>query len=257
MTRTLLLLTLGLALSCGPADDAGSPAPGSTDTPIAGAAAGNPGHEAPAPVRADPSTPADAAREPARAVFLGTSLTAGLGLLRDSERFTSIVQALADSAGIPVTVVNAGVSGDTSAGGLRRLSWVLQEPADVLVVELGANDGLRGQSVEAMKENLETIVRRARELSPGVRIVLAGMQAPPNLGERYTGAFRQAFRDLAREQEITLVPFLLDGVAGVPEMNLADRIHPNVQGHRRIARTLWPVLEPVFREAVQARAVER
>jgi acyl-CoA thioesterase-1 len=187
-------------------------------------------------------------------VFLGTSLTAGFGLLRDSERFTDVLQAMADSAGVAVAVVNAGVSGDTSAGGLRRLEWVLQQPADVLVVELGANDGLRGQRVDAMKQNLERIIVRARELSPGVEVVLAGMEAPPNLGERYTTDFRRVFQDLAREQDVLLVPFLLEGVAGVPALNQGDRIHPTAEGHRRIARTLWPYLEPVLRAAGAASA---
>jgi acyl-CoA thioesterase-1 len=185
-----------------------------------------------------------------RAVFLGTSLTAGLGLLRDTERFTDVLQAMADSAGLPVTVVNAGLSGDTSAGGLRRLDWVLQEPADVLVVELGANDGLRGQSVQAMRDNLDAVILRAREMSPDVRIVLVAMEAPPNMGQRYTTDFRQAFVDLAREHDVTLAPFLLEGVAGDPALNQGDRIHPNAEGHRRIAGTLWPHIEPVFREAV-------
>jgi len=188
-------------------------------------------------------------------VFLGTSLTAGLGLLRDSDRYTDVVQMLADSAGIAVDVINAGVSGDTSAGGLRRLEWALQGGADVLVVELGANDGLRGQSPDAMRNNLEAIIEGARALSPGVRIVLAGMEAPPNLGEGYTTAFRGAFTSLAEAHGVTLVPFILDGVAGVPELNQADRIHPNPEGHRRIARTLWPFLEPVLRDAARAEQV--
>jgi acyl-CoA thioesterase-1 len=185
-----------------------------------------------------------------RAVFLGTSLTAGYGLADDADRFTDLLQAMADSAGLAISLVNAGVSGDTSAGGLRRLEWALRDGAAVLVIELGANDGLRGQSVTAMKQNLADIIVRARDQTPGVRIVLAGMEAPPNLGARYTSEFRDVFRDLAREQDVALVPFLLDGVGGVPELNQSDGIHPNVEGHRRIARLLWPFLEPVFRDAV-------
>jgi acyl-CoA thioesterase-1 len=172
----------------------------------------------------------------------------------DSDRFTDLLQSMADSAGVPIAIVNAGLSGDTSAGGLRRLSWALADGAAVLFLELGANDGLRGQSVQAMKQNLESIVLAARAQIPGIRIVLAGMEAPPNLGTRYTTEFRDAFRDLARDQQLIFVPFLLEGVGGIAELNQSDRIHPNVEGHRRIARTLWPVLEPVFRQASQGGA---
>jgi acyl-CoA thioesterase-1 len=240
MKHTLLLLTLAWLAACGPADDAGSARSGSTgDGP---ARAAEPRPEA----AASPAAPR------ARAVFLGTSLTAGYGLAGEGERFTDQVQGMADSAGIAVEVVNAGVSGDTSAGGLRRLDWLLQERADVLVVELGANDGLRGQSVDAMKQNLEGVITRARELSPEVRIVLVGMEAPPNLGGAYTSSFRAAFQDLAREHDLPLVPFLLEGVGGVAALNQGDGIHPTAEGHRRIAATLWPHLEPVFRDAAAA-----
>jgi acyl-CoA thioesterase-1 len=240
---SLLLATL-LALCCGPADDAGNETSGSTgDTPAGaeGAAArgGGPG--------AATSEPAGA--HTARVVFIGTSLTAGFGLAADAERFTDLIQVMADSAGVPIVVVNAGLSGDTSAGGLRRLDWALRDGADVLFIELGANDGLRGQSVTAMKANLDSMVVIARAQIPDVRIVLAGMEVPPNLGPRYAEEFRSAFRDLARERDLILVPFLLEGVGGVPELNQSDRIHPNVEGHQRIARLLWPILEPVFREA--------
>jgi acyl-CoA thioesterase-1 len=253
MKRTTLLLAIAWLVSCGPADDvegsrSGSTGAAETAAPEASGATRSPSA---APTGSGSST---AAAPRARAVFLGTSLTAGFGLMRDSERFTERLQEMADSAGIPVEVVNAGLSGDTSAGGLRRLDWVLQEPADVLVVELGANDGLRGQDVQAMKENLARIIERARELSPGVQVALAGMEAPPNLGERYTSEFRRAFEELAREQEALLLPFLLDGVAGVAELNQGDRIHPNAEGHRRIAAALWPHLEPLLRAAAAARA---
>jgi acyl-CoA thioesterase-1 len=252
MKRTALLLTLAWLVSCGPADDVGNARPGSTGEEPASTRSDS-GQATPGGAAASrgPAAATDADPRP-RAVFLGTSLTAGFGLLRDSERFTDLLQAMVDSAGIPVTIVNAGLSGDTSAGGLSRLEWVLQQPADVLVVELGANDGLRGQSVPAMKQNLERIIVRARELSPGVRVVLAGMEAPPNLGDRYTTDFRDAFQNLAREHAVTLVPFLLEGVAGVTELNQEDRIHPTAEGHQRIARTLWPYLEPLLREAAGA-----
>jgi acyl-CoA thioesterase-1 len=240
MKRTALLLTLAWLAACGPADDAGSARSGST-----GDAASPPPAASP-----DGAVPDSTARP--RVVFLGTSLTAGLGLTGDGDRFTDRLQQMADSAGIPVSVVNGGLSGDTSAGGLRRLDWLLQQHADVLVVELGANDGLRGQSVDAMKANLEQVIERAEQLSPGVRVVLVGMEAPPNLGSAYTSSFRAVFRDLAREHDLPLVPFLLEGVAGVPSLNQSDRIHPTAEGHRKIAEMLWPHLEPVFRDAAAA-----
>jgi acyl-CoA thioesterase-1 len=246
--HAILLLTLALSLSCGTADDAGNTRSGSTDD---GAPAASPrgGRAEAAPSREDPSAPRTAPHPRPRAVFLGTSLTAGYGLADESDRFTDLLQARADSAGIAVEVVNAGVGGETSAGGLRRLEWALRDGAAVLFIELGANDGLRGQSVPAMKQNLDSIIVRARARLPEVRIVLAGMEAPPNLGPRYTSEFRQAFRDLAEDRGVALVPFLLEGVGGVPELNQSDRIHPNPEGHRAIASLLWPFLEPLFREA--------
>lgn len=181
-------------------------------------------------------------------VFLGTSITAGLGLERDADTWVARIAEMADSAGQPINAVNAGVSGETSAGGLRRLDWVLRQPIDVLVLELGANDGLRGQDPSAMAENLIAIVRQTRTRYPDVRVVLAGMEAPPNLGPVYTGAFRSVFPRVAEQEGTALIPFLLDGVAGVPELNQDDRIHPTPEGHRIIAATAWPVLERVLSE---------
>jgi acyl-CoA thioesterase-1 len=246
------LALLAFLLACGPADDAGPPASGSTEAASGAAPGAGAGVQAP---RAQPSDgPSDAVPDQrVRAVFLGTSLTAGLGLLRDSERFTDVLQAMADSAGVPLEVVNAGVSGETSAGGLRRLDWVLAEPLDLLVVELGANDGLRGIPVEAMRENLALVVRRTRERHPAARVLLVAMEAPPNLGQRYTSEFREAFSRVAREEGAGLLPFLLEDVAGVASLNQDDRIHPNPEGHRRIAGTLWPPLEREVHELLEAR----
>ena len=202
------------------------------------------------------SAPLDAseAEDPVVVVFMGTSLTAGLGLTRDADRFTDLIGAMADSAGMPVEVVNAGVSGDTSAGGLRRLGWVLEEPLDVLVVELGANDGLRGLDPEALESNLREIARRTRERYPDARLVLAAMEAPSNLGPSYTERFRSLYPRVAAEVGATLLPFLLEGVAGEPDLNQPDRIHPNREGHRIIARdVVWPGLEPVLRAAAADR----
>ena len=182
-------------------------------------------------------------------VFLGTSLTAGLGLTSDEDTYVARVAELADSAGTPIRAVNAGVSGETSAGGLRRIGWVVEDTVDVLVLELGANDGLRGLDPEALAANLEAIIDSTRARWPGARIVLAGMEAPPNLGPRYTRAFREVFPRVARSREAALVPFLLEGVGGVRELNQDDGIHPTPEGHERMARLVWPVLEPVLRGA--------
>jgi len=181
-------------------------------------------------------------------VFLGTSLTAGLGLTRDDDTYVARVAELADSAGTPLRAVNAGVSGETSAGGLRRLDWVLREPLDVLVLELGANDGLRGQDPFATRDNLVEIMRRTRTRYPGARIVLAGMEAPPNLGPLFTDMFRQVFIDAAEQEGALLIPFLLEGVAGVPDLNQPDRIHPTAEGHAIMARNVWAVIGPLMAE---------
>lgn len=181
-------------------------------------------------------------------VFLGTSLTAGLGLASDEDTYVARVAELAASAGTPIRAVNAGVSGETSAGGLRRLDWVLRAPLDVLVLELGANDGLRGQDPFALEDNLTEIVRRTRTRYPGVRVVLAGMEAPPNLGPLYTSAFRSIFSAVAEQEGAALVPFLLEGVAGVPALNQSDLIHPTAEGHVVVAENVWEVLGPVLTE---------
>jgi acyl-CoA thioesterase-1 len=210
--------------------------------------------EAPAPEGAPPGSPLSAPEDPEegakgpRVVFLGTSLTAGFGLLREEDGYVARLSALADSAGLPMRAVNAGVSGDTSAGGLRRLEWILREALDVLVVELGANDGLRGQDPHATAENLREIIRVARARYPEVVVLLAAMESPPNLGEAYTERFRAIFPAVAREAGAVLVPFFLEGVAGVPELNQDDGIHPTPEGHRIMARNLWPFLEPALRE---------
>jgi acyl-CoA thioesterase-1 len=181
-----------------------------------------------------------------RMVFLGTSLTAGLGLRFAEDRWPERLGQIADSAGYAVTVVNAGVSGDTSAGGVRRLDWVIQDPIDVLVIELGANDGLRGQAPEELEANLTEIVERTRDAWPAVSIVIAGMEAPRNLGDDYTSRFRDVFTRVARRADAALIPFILEGVAADPSLNQADGIHPTAEGHDRMARVAWPVLDSVL-----------
>lgn len=178
-----------------------------------------------------------------RIVFLGDSLTAGYGLRRE-ESVPSLIQARLDSSGYAYEVVNAGVSGDTSAGGLSRLDWSLEGDVRVLVLELGANDGLRGLPVAALKKNLDTIIQRAR--ARGITVLLTGMEAPPNYGAAYTTEFRRVFRDLASDHKVPFVPFYLEGVAGIPSLNLSDGIHPNPAGSRIIEGTVWKALQPLI-----------
>lgn len=180
-------------------------------------------------------------------LFLGTSLTAGSGVALD-EAYPALIQEKIDSAGLGYRVLNAGVSGETAAGGLRRIDWLLQEAVAVLVLELGANDGMRGHPPDSLRATLQEIINRTRNGHPNARVVVAGMEAPPNLGERYTRAFRDVFGRVARDNDATLIGFLLQGVAGVPELNQPDGIHPTAEGHRRMAETVWEALEPVLRE---------
>jgi acyl-CoA thioesterase-1 len=179
-----------------------------------------------------------------RVVFLGDSLTAGYGVNK-SESVPALIQARLDAGGYQYEVVNAGVSGDTSAGGLSRLDWSLQGDVKVLVLELGANDGLRGLPVAAMKQNLDQIIRRAKNRD--ITVLLTGMEAPPNYGAVYTTEFRQAFRDLARQHDVPFIPFYLEGVAGIPALNIADGMHPNASGARIVEGTVWRALEPLLR----------
>jgi acyl-CoA thioesterase-1 len=240
--------------ACGGAEDPG--ALRSPDREVAAtdaaAEAGSPSSSAVSPSSPAASQSAIPARDisPERGVvlFLGTSLTEGYGLENAREHaFPARVQAHIDQAGLPFRAVNAGVGGDTSAGGLRRLEWLLRAPVRVLVIELGANDGLRGQDVDALRDNLLAVIGRTRARYAEVEILLAGMQAPPNLGERYTESFRAVFPEVAGETDVTLIPFLLEGVGGVRELNQADGIHPSVEGHEIVAETVWASLEPVLR----------
>jgi len=189
--------------------------------------------------------PADPDAPPARPriVAFGDSLTAGLGLL-EQEAYPALLQRKIDEAGYQFEVINAGVSGDTSAGALRRLDWALEGDVKVLIVAFGGNDGLRGLPVAQLKENLAGIIDKARERN--VVVVLAGMEAPPNFGQEYAAQFRQAFRDVALQKRVLFIPFLLNNVAGKPELNQADGIHPNQQGTQMVADTVWSVLEPLL-----------
>lgn len=227
--------------ACGGEDDVAFTGAHGADAE-SGEAEAEPGAEAePAPE----APPGSSAADPARplVVFLGDSLTAGYGL-PEADAYPALVEAALVAEGRPVRVVNAGVSGDTSAGGLARLDWVLQLEPDVVVVELGPNDGLRGLPLEATEANLRRIVERA--LAAGARVLLAGMLIPPNYGPDYAGRFAAIYPRLADELDVPLVPFLLEGVGGEPDLNLADGVHPNAAGHRRIARTVLPHLRPLL-----------
>ncbi|MXX98156.1 MAG: arylesterase [Rhodothermaceae bacterium] len=199
------------------------------------------------PVR--PAVAQNSEGTPIRVLFLGNSLTAGYGLSPD-EAYPALLQTRIDSLKWSVTIINAGVSGDTSAGGLTRLAWQLENPPDVLVVALGANDGLRGLPPTMTKSNLTQIIRQAREANSNVSILIAGMQVPPNLGPIFQEEFRDIYPSIAEEMDTELIPFLLEGVGGVTELNQADGIHPNAAGQRRLADTVWEALAPILQERI-------
>jgi acyl-CoA thioesterase-1 len=189
-------------------------------------------------------------------VFFGDSLTAGYGLANPGrEAYPALVGDALRAEGVPVQVVNAGSSGETSAGGLRRVDWVLSRSRpDVFVLALGANDGLRGQDPGAMRENLRAILQKVRAAAPEARLVVAGMEALPNYGADYAARYRAVFPDVAREFDADLVPFLLDGVAGVAALNQGDQVHPTAAGQQVLARTVAGVVVPVVRDAAEAKA---
>ena len=198
---------------------------------------------APAATSAATTRPAGSKK---RLLFFGNSLTAGLGV-EPEEAFAGLVGHYVDSLGLPYEVVNAGLSGETTAGGRSRVGWLLRQPVDVFVLELGANDGLRGIPLASTRENLQGIIDTVRRRSPGAQIVLAGMQIPPNMGQTYSADFKAIFTGLATKNHLALIPFLLEGVGGHPDLNQADGIHPTPAGHRIVARTVWTTLEPLLR----------
>jgi acyl-CoA thioesterase-1 len=178
-------------------------------------------------------------------LILGDSLTAGYGL-DPTQAYPAVLEKKIRDTGLEWQVVNAGVSGDTSAGGLRRIDWLLKRKVDILVLELGANDGLRGIQLDVTKSNLQQVIDRTRKTHPCVEIVIVGMMVPPNLGPDYSTQFRELYVELAEENQAELIPFLLEGVAGKPELNLPDGIHPTAEGHKIIADTVWEVLLPLL-----------
>jgi acyl-CoA thioesterase-1 len=178
-------------------------------------------------------------------LIVGTSLTAGYGLDDPSDAYPSVLQRISDSAGYRIGIQNAGLSGETSAGALRRIEWLLRSEYDVVVIETGANDGLRGLNIDSTRANLRGIIRRVKTALPKARIGLVQMEAPPNLGGIYTRRFHESFELVAQEEGVALFPFLLDGVAGDSEFNQRDGIHPNEEGALRVAANVWRALEPL------------
>ena len=175
-------------------------------------------------------------------VFFGNSITAGYGL-EMSEAFPALIQREIDSLALPYKVVNAGVSGETSSGGDGRIDWVLRQPVDVFVLELGGNDGLRGIPVTETRKNLQSIIDKVKAKNPAVKIIIAGMQIPPNMGKQYTGEFRSMYPELAKKNDIALIPFLLEGVGGEAKFNQDDGIHPTAEGQKILAQNVWEVLK--------------
>lgn len=185
--------------------------------------------------------------DPKMVLFIGDSLAAGYGL-QASQAFPSLIQQRIDGLDWNFKVINAGLSGDTSAGGLRRIDWLLRGRVDVLVLELGGNDGLRGIDLASTRANLQGIIDKVKAKNPRVKIVIAGMMVPPNLGQDYTRRFQQMYPELARANQAVLIPFLLEGVAGDSKLNLPDGIHPTAEGHKLVAETVWKHLRPVLQE---------
>jgi acyl-CoA thioesterase-1 len=185
-------------------------------------------------------------------LFFGTSLTAGYGI--DPERaYPALIQQKIDSAGLGYRVINAGLSGETSAGARRRADWLFQQPVSVLVLETGANDGLRGLPPDSLRANIQAILDRAKRMRPAPKLVLVGMRIPPNYGRAYTQQFESIYPELAKSNGAVLIPFLLEGVGGVTSLNQADGVHPTAEGQRKMAETVWRVLEPVLREESKER----
>ncbi len=185
--------------------------------------------------------------DPKKILFFGDSITAGYGL-DEEQAFPALIQEKIDSLGWNFEAVNAGLSGETSAGGLRRVDWMLRQDFSIFVLELGGNDGLRGIDLESTKQNLIQIIEKVRNKKPEAKIILTGMQVPPNLGPDYTSRFREMYPEIAEEKNVTFIPFLLEKVGGDPELNQADGIHPTAKGHEIIAETVWDTLKPILRD---------
>ncbi|WP_089237454.1 arylesterase [Belliella buryatensis] len=204
----------------------------------------SPSHEAVENERTEENTPEKTASK-ALILFFGNSLTAGYGL-EEEESFPGLVAARIDSLELPYRVINGGLSGETTASGLSRLDWFLEEKPSIFVLELGGNDGLRGISLTETKKNLKSIISLVKTRYPDTKILLAGMQIPPNMGQEYTKEFQEMYPTIAEEENVKLIPFLLEGVAGDPDLNLPDGIHPTAEGHEIVFETIWPYIEAMI-----------
>jgi acyl-CoA thioesterase-1 len=236
---------LAAALACGKKQDIGS--------------AANAGDSAATTVtdRSAAQSPASGTEKPTarttvRVLFFGTSLTAGYGL-EPGEAFPALIARTAAKEGLPIEAINAGLSGETSAGAVRRISWALSRPVDVVIIETGGNDALRALDADTLRANLTSIIRTVRKRQPDARVLLAVMEAPPNLGAAYTQRFKDAYRDVATSENVTVVPFLLEKVAGIDSLNQPDDVHPNLAGERVVADNVWKALKPVVREVYRDR----
>lgn len=187
-------------------------------------------------------------------MILGDSITAGYGLDDPDAAYPAVLQKKIGAAGLAYTVVNAGVSGDTTAGGLRRVKWALGPGAEILVVALGGNDGLRGIQPKQTEENLTGIIKEARAKSPNITILIAGMQMPTNMGPDFVEQFKGVFPKVAKEQSVGLIPFLIEGVGGDPKLNQADQIHPTAEGQQRVAENVWKILQPALKKTPEAKS---
>lgn len=192
-----------------------------------------------------PATPATADNRKT-IIFFGNSLTAGYGLDPD-QSFPALIGRRLDSLGLPWKVINAGISGETTAGGKSRLNWTLRQHADIFVLELGGNDGLRGIPVNSTRDNLQAIIDTVRRRYPACKIILAGMRVPPSMGTTYSNAFHNIFAQLATKNNTSLIPFLLEGVGGDPSLNQGDGIHPNAKGEKIVTETVWKALQPYLK----------
>ncbi|MCA0132735.1 arylesterase [Winogradskyella alexanderae] len=176
----------------------------------------------------------------------GDSITAGYGLEDNADAYPALLQQKIDSLNLDYTVINSGLSGETSAGGRSRIDWVMRQPIDIFLLELGGNDGLRGIPLTETKSNLQSIINSVNKKNPNTKIILAGMELPPNMGQDFTSEFRSVFAQLAKENDVTFIPFILKDVGGIKELNQPDGIHPTTEGHKIVANTVWDVLKPML-----------
>ena len=238
--RALCVVTAGVALGCG----TGKTVESGRDAAEAKNNMSVPGERGTADSTREASVASARSVTKPVVLFFGTSLTAGYGL-DPAQAFPSLIEKTAAADGSPITAINAGLSGETTAGAARRIDWVLRTPADIVVIEGGANDALRGLSPDAAKANIERVIGVIRQKQPKAKIVLVQMEAPPNYGAAYTRSFRSIYTDIAKRENIPLVPFLLAGVAGISRYNQADGVHPNLAGERIVADNIWRALKPI------------